>query len=117
MYPQRFWLAVGSGEFLNEHITGEDWPPKTEREERLKECVAIMRALWAGDEVQHAGLVRVERAKLYTRPQQPPMLLAAALTADTAQWAASWAESRVLLIGFRRILSATRDSLPSPGPR
>ena len=45
MYPDRFWLAVGSGELLNENITGERWPEKAERNERLQECVAIIRRL------------------------------------------------------------------------
>ena len=43
MYPERFWLAVGSGENLNEHITGADWPTKEFRHQRLEESVAVMR--------------------------------------------------------------------------
>ena len=55
MFPERFWLAVGSGEALNEHITGERWPPKVERNVRLKEAVDAMRALWRGETVNHDG--------------------------------------------------------------
>src|ERR687894_2432757 len=60
MFPGRFWLAVGSGEALNEHITGERWPSKPERNARLLECVKLMRALWKGETVSHHGLVTVE---------------------------------------------------------
>src|SRR5688572_16462315 len=38
MYPGRFWLALGSGERLNEHITGERWPAAGQRDARLREC-------------------------------------------------------------------------------
>jgi coenzyme F420-dependent glucose-6-phosphate dehydrogenase len=44
MFPERFWIALGSGEAMNEHITGEGWPSKAERNARLKECVDIIRA-------------------------------------------------------------------------
>src|SRR5687767_3285197 len=63
MFPGRFWLAVGSGENVNEHITGQPWPPKHTRNDRLKECVDVMRALWAGEMVNHRGLVQVVDAK------------------------------------------------------
>ena len=28
MFPDRFWVALGSGEAVNEHVTGDPWPPK-----------------------------------------------------------------------------------------
>jgi coenzyme F420-dependent glucose-6-phosphate dehydrogenase len=64
MFPHRFWLTVGSGQALNEHITGIRWPSKGDRNRRLKECVDIIRDLWAGKTVNHRGLVQVEEAKL-----------------------------------------------------
>jgi coenzyme F420-dependent glucose-6-phosphate dehydrogenase len=97
LYPGRFWLALGSGENLNEHITGDVWPPKAERQQRLLECVSIMRALFAGETVTHRGLVHVSEAKLYTRPREPPPLIAAAVSVETAAWAASWADGLVTI--------------------
>ena len=47
MYPDRFWVALGSGEASNEHITGDRWPRKDVRNARLRECVDIIRALLA----------------------------------------------------------------------
>ncbi len=73
MFPNRFWLTVGSGQALNEHITGDKWPTKSDRNTRLKECVDIIRALWAGETVTHRGSVCVEDAKLYTRPEILPL--------------------------------------------
>ena len=43
MYPDRLWVALGSGEASNEHVTGEPWPPKPERNARLAECVEVIR--------------------------------------------------------------------------
>ena len=43
MYPERFWVALGSGEALNECITGERWPAKDQRNARLEECAKVMR--------------------------------------------------------------------------
>jgi len=92
LFPGRFWLAVGSGEALNEQITGAPWPPKVERNARLKEAVDIMRALWRGETVTHHGYFHVSNARLYTRPPTPPLVLGAALTAETAAWLGTWAD-------------------------
>src|SRR5918911_1400713 len=64
MFPGRLWVALGTGEASNEHITGERWPSKAERNARLRECVDVIRALLAGEVVDHDGLVRVDRARL-----------------------------------------------------
>jgi probable non-F420 flavinoid oxidoreductase len=95
MFPGRFWLAVGSGEALNEHITADPWPAKTERNARLKAAADVIRALWAGETVDHEGLIRVRSAKLYTRPAQPPQLFGAALTAETAEWMGGWTDGLI----------------------
>ncbi len=95
MYPGRFWMAAGSGEALNEHVTGNRWPPKAERNERLKECVDVMRALWNGETVTHHGRVTVEDACLYSRPKDPPRLVGAAVSEATAEWVGRWADGLI----------------------
>jgi coenzyme F420-dependent glucose-6-phosphate dehydrogenase len=105
LYPDRFWLAVGSGEAMNEAVTGGPWPVKDQRNARLRECVEVMRALWAGETVTHRGLVTVEEARLWTLPARPPELFAAALSPETAAWAGSWADG---LITVARPGDATR---------
>ncbi|SKB80639.1 TIGR03885 family FMN-dependent LLM class oxidoreductase [Dyadobacter psychrophilus] len=95
MFPQRFWIAAGSGQFLNEHITGEEWPAKMVRNQRLKESVDVMRALWAGETVTHNGLFEVYDARLYTLPGYMPSIIGAAITEKTAEWVGGWADGMI----------------------
>ncbi|ASD22883.1 LLM class F420-dependent oxidoreductase [Cryobacterium sp. LW097] len=110
MYPGRFWAALGSGENVNEHITGEHWPRKDLRNARLEECVKVMRALLNGEEVSLDHHVSVDRARVWSRPDTPPPLVAAAVSAETAGWAASWADGLVTVAQppekLRRVLDA-----------
>ena len=114
MFPERFWIALGSGQALNEHITGTHWPEKSQRNERLKECAEIIKALWEGETVNHKGLVRVEDAKLYTLPSTPPLIAGAAITEETASWIGSWADALITLSHpipkLKKIIEAFRIS-------
>ncbi|GAB3844500.1 hypothetical protein GCM10029963_21280 [Micromonospora andamanensis] len=114
MYPGRFWAALGSGEAANEHITGDVWPRKDVRNARLRECVDVIRALLAGEEVSHDGLVRVDRAKLWSRPEQPPALVGAAVSVATARWCAEWADGLITVNAptdhLRRMIDAYRGA-------
>jgi probable non-F420 flavinoid oxidoreductase len=113
MFPGRAWAALGSGQNLNEAITGQGWPAKDLRNARLKECVDVMRALFRGETVTHRGLVTVEEAKLYTRPAQAPLLVAAAITPETARWAGGWADGLITISAppdkLRRVVDAFRE--------
>jgi coenzyme F420-dependent glucose-6-phosphate dehydrogenase len=113
LFPDRFWLAIGSGERLNEAITGEAWPAKDVRNDRLRACADVLRALWAGEVVTCRGLVCVEEAKLYTRPAQPPQLLGAALSVATARWLGGWADGLITAAqpdqGHRAVIEAFRE--------
>jgi probable non-F420 flavinoid oxidoreductase len=108
MFPGRFWAAFGSGQALNEHVTGQPWPRKSERNARLLECVEVTRALLAGEEVTHDGLVTVDRARIWSLPDEVPPILGAAVTPATAEWVASWADG---LITVNQPLDATREVL------
>ncbi|MFP5255889.1 MAG: TIGR03885 family FMN-dependent LLM class oxidoreductase [Acidimicrobiia bacterium] len=114
MFPGRFWVALGSGEAANEHITGDRWPRKELRNQRLRECVDVIRALFTGDEVSHEGLVTVDRARLWTRPDEPPPLVGAAVSAATAGWAAGWADGLITVNQpvetLRQVVGAYRDA-------
>jgi probable non-F420 flavinoid oxidoreductase len=114
MFPGRFWVALGSGEAMNEHITGDPWPRKPVRDARLRECVDVIRALLAGEEVTHHGLVDVDRARIWTLPEQPPALIAPAVTVPTARVAADWADGLVTinqpLDTLREMVAAYRDA-------
>ncbi|SFL78095.1 TIGR03885 family FMN-dependent LLM class oxidoreductase [Nitrosomonas communis] len=97
MFPQRFWIAVGSGQALNESILGEYWPTKPERNERLKASVDIMRALWRSETVTTKEPIKVVEATLYTTPKSKMPVTGAALTPETAKWMASWADSLITI--------------------
>ncbi|MFC7534464.1 TIGR03885 family FMN-dependent LLM class oxidoreductase [Actinoplanes sp. GCM10030250] len=114
MYPGRFWTAFGSGEYSNEHITGEVWPRKDVRNARLRECVDVVRDLLNGELVSHDGLVTVDRARVWTRPETPPPLIGAAVSPATAAWCAEWADGLVTVNApeerLREMISAYRGA-------
>lgn len=79
MMPGRFFLGVGTGENLNEHVLGDSWPDPTARLEMLDEAVEIIRLLWQGRTVTlRGGYYAVEQARLYTLPETPPPIYVAA---------------------------------------
>jgi G6PDH family F420-dependent oxidoreductase len=79
MMPGRFMLGVGTGEALNEHITGERWPAWEIRADMLEEAVEIIRDLWTGRAVSHYGeFFTVENARVYSLPDEPPPMIVAA---------------------------------------
>ena len=77
--------------------------------------MAIIRALWAGETVTHAGRVRVEEAKLYTRPSAPPPILGAAVTANTARWVGSWADGLLTVGGAPEDVRQTLNAFHEGG--
>lgn len=97
MFPNRFWIALGSGEALNEVITGEPWPGKEFRNQRLYEAAAVIKRLLQGEEVNHEGTFNVKEARLYTLPQQMPLLMGAAITEKTAEWMGAWADGLITI--------------------
>jgi coenzyme F420-dependent glucose-6-phosphate dehydrogenase len=107
MFPGRFWVALGSGQAINEHITGARWPTKAERNARLRDCVDVIRALWAGEIVTHHGRIDVDEARLWSLPEQPPRIIGPALSEETAEFVGGWAD------GFITV-NAPRDKLKKP---
>jgi coenzyme F420-dependent glucose-6-phosphate dehydrogenase len=114
MFPGRFFPALGSGEAMNEHITGDGWPTKDVRDARLIECADVIRALLEGDEVTRTGLITVDRARLHTLPAEPPPLFAAAVSEATAQRSAAWADGLITVMqapdALRRVIDAYRSA-------
>ncbi|MFM2077668.1 MAG: hypothetical protein RJA49_1558 [Actinomycetota bacterium] len=89
----RFWLGVGTGEALNEHVTGARWPPVEVRVEMLAEAVQIIRALWTGETVDIRGdHFTVENAKLFSAPAHPIDIVWAAAGEESASAAAEHAD-------------------------
>jgi short-subunit dehydrogenase len=79
LMPGRFFLGLGTGENLNEHIVGQGWPETEVRQERLEEAIEVIRQLWRGGNQSHHGRhFTVENARLYSLPDElPPLLIAA----------------------------------------
>jgi coenzyme F420-dependent glucose-6-phosphate dehydrogenase len=88
MMPERFFLGVGTGENLNEHITGDVWPPVSVRLEMLEEAVGVMRTLLQGELVTHRGRhFTVDNAKVYCDTERPPPIYIAAAGEQAAELA------------------------------
>src|SRR5436190_929755 len=78
MYPGRFYLGLGAGEALNEHITGAYWPEAVTRLDVLSEAIEVIRKLFTGKVVKHKGTYfTLESARLYTMPETPPPIYVA----------------------------------------
>ncbi len=117
MFPGRFWAALGSGEASNERVTGEAWPRKEIRDQRLVECVDVIRRLLAGEEVSHEGLVHVNRARLWTLPETVPDLVGPAVTPETAARHAAWADGLVTVNQSKETLQKVLDAYREAGGR
>ncbi|MGD9714082.1 MAG: TIGR03885 family FMN-dependent LLM class oxidoreductase, partial [Thermomicrobiales bacterium] len=115
MFPGRFWVALGSGQLINEQVTGEQWPAKPERNERLRECVDIIRALWDGETVTHHGLVHVTEGRVWSLPEQPPMIVGPALSVETAEFAGGWADALITVNAPREHLQRMIDAFRRGG--
>ncbi len=88
MLEGRFFLGVGTGENLNEHVLGARWPLPDERLEMLEEAVAVMRLLWQGGEQTHRGKhYTVDHARIYTLPDEPVPVYVAAAQPNAAELA------------------------------
>jgi len=86
MYPGRFWLGLGSGEALNEHIVGGYWPEAPERLRRMWEAIEIIQKLFSGKDVKHSGAYfTLETTRLWTMPAAPPPIYIATSGPITAK--------------------------------
>ncbi len=88
MMEGRFILGVGTGEELNEHVTGARWPGPEARLEMLEEAIEVMRLLWQGGYQTHRGKhYTVEQARIFTLPDEPPEIAVAASQPNAAELA------------------------------
>ncbi|WP_254767652.1 TIGR03557 family F420-dependent LLM class oxidoreductase [Salinilacihabitans rarus] len=89
MADGRFTFGVGTGENLNEHVTGARWPEHEVRLEMLEEAMDVMRKLWTGRNTSHRGEhYTVENARLYTTPDEIPEIVVSAFGPKAARMAA-----------------------------
>lgn len=100
LYPGRVWMGAGSGDALNEHVTGEYWPEAPERIDRMFEAVDIVRKLFSaslsGRDIRHHGAhFRMEAARLWTMPDQAPPVYVATAGPVTARRAGRTADGLI----------------------
>ncbi|MES2172246.1 MAG: TIGR03557 family F420-dependent LLM class oxidoreductase [Actinomycetota bacterium] len=82
MYPGRHWLGIGSGEAIDEHVTGAYWPETAERINRMFEAIEVINKLFAaslaGRDAKHSGPnYKLESSRLWTMPEFAPEILVA----------------------------------------
>ncbi len=96
MFPNRVFLGIGRGEALNEVTSGHSWPSNSEKFERLKEAIYIIRKLWTGDWVDFKGnYYWVRDSKLYTKPSNRIPLYLAGIGKQSARLAGEEADGFV----------------------
>jgi coenzyme F420-dependent glucose-6-phosphate dehydrogenase len=113
----RFFLGLGTGENLNEHIFGDAWPAPDERIEMLEEAIEVIRLLWEGGEQTHRGKhYTLDHAQLFTLPVKPPEIAVAAAKPLAAELAGRLGDALVNVAPDAEIVEAYR-SAGGKGPR
>jgi coenzyme F420-dependent glucose-6-phosphate dehydrogenase len=110
LFEGRFFLGVGTGEALNEHVVGMRWPPPQVRREMLEEAVGVIRELFTGETVEHRGdHYEVDNARLFDPPDGDVPIIVSGFGPDAAALAGRigdgfWgnAPERELLEAFER---------------
>ncbi|HYP28413.1 MAG TPA: TIGR03557 family F420-dependent LLM class oxidoreductase [Blastocatellia bacterium] len=110
MMPGRFFLGLGTGENLNEHILGERWPAHDIRLEMLEEAVEVIRLLWEGGTKSHFGnYYEVEKARIYTLPEKLPPIYIAGDGRKSAELAALVGDGRISVSPEEKLTRTFRD--------
>ncbi len=118
MLPGRFFLGVGTGENLNEHVLGDRWPPADMRRDMLEEAVLVIRDLWSGELTTHRGThYTVEGARLYTVPDEPIEVMVAAGGTKSAELAGRIGDGFVGTSPERELLETFEDAGGAGKPR
>lgn len=117
MMPGRFFLGLGTGEYLNEHVLGHPWPATEIRQEMLMEAVFIIRELWKGEEYTHYGAYyTVSDARIYTLPDELPPIYIAASGPKSAQLAGEIADGFISTSSGSELVDAFKESGGSGKP-
>ncbi len=117
LMPGRFFLGVGTGENLNEHVTGARWPAPDERIDMLDEAIRLMRQLWEGGTQTFRGRhYTVDHARIYTLPDERIEVAVAAAQPQAAELAATLGDGLISTAPDQKVTSAYRDA-GGDGPR
>ncbi len=102
MYPGRYTVEMATGENLNESITGDKWPSKADRNEKLLESIIAIRKLLKGEVVSTNGKITLKDARVWSLPQIPPPLYCAAISTETSEWCGPWADGLISIAGSEK---------------
>jgi coenzyme F420-dependent glucose-6-phosphate dehydrogenase len=117
LMPGRFFLGLGTGENLNEHVTGARWPAPDERLDMLEEAIVLIRQLWEGGLQTFRGTYyTVDHARIYTLPDEPIPIAVAAAKPNAAELAATLGDALVSTTPEAEIVDEYR-SAGGDGPR
>jgi coenzyme F420-dependent glucose-6-phosphate dehydrogenase len=118
MMPGRFFLGLGTGEYLNEHIYGDPWPPIDTRQEMLAEAIDVIRELWKGEEYSYDGTYYTVRdARIYTLPEKLPPIYVAASGAESAELAAEISDGLISTSSGDEVVKAFQNAGGADKPR
>jgi coenzyme F420-dependent glucose-6-phosphate dehydrogenase len=113
----RFFLGLGTGENLNEHVLGDRWPRPDERLEMLSEAIDIVRRLLGGGYETYRGRhYTVEQLRLYDAPREPPPIVVAAAAENAAKLAAEKGDGTMNTTPDPEVMQTYRDA-GGAGPR
>ncbi len=118
MMPGRFFLGVGTGESLNEHILGGAWPSATIRRDMLEEAIDLIRTLWKGGNRNYDGnYFTVQNARIYTLPDRLPEILVAAGGPRAAELAGEIGDGLIVTAPDRAVVQRFVEAGGSGKPR
>ena len=116
MMPGRFFLGVGTGENLNEHVNGDRWPAPDERLAMLEEAVEVLRLLWQGGEQTHRGAhYTVDRARIYDLPDEEIEVYVAAAQENAAELAGRIGDGLISTSPDKDVVKAFGRNKPKVG--
>jgi G6PDH family F420-dependent oxidoreductase len=111
MMPGRFFLGVGTGEALNEHVLGDPWPHAARRRRMLEEAVGLIRELWSGELISHEGeFFQVSTARLYSVPDEAPPIHVAAAGPAAAKTAGRIGDGLISVAPNEQVVGAFRSA-------
>ena len=118
LMPERFFLGVGTGENLNEHVLGAKWPAPEERLEMLDEAVEVMRLLWQGGYQTHRGKhYTVENLRIFDVPDGGVDVAVAAMQPNAAELAGRIGDALINVAPKQEIVQKFDDSGGSGKPK
>jgi G6PDH family F420-dependent oxidoreductase len=105
----RTYLAVGTGEALNEYSVTCQWPEYDERQIRMIEAIELIRELWTGEKVSFDGCYyQTKKAKLYTLPKNDIPIYVSSLVPESAYIAGYYGDG-LLTVGEGQNLEKCKE--------